>query len=84
MMKYVIATKLLIINILIAIFAYYLHDLIKHAIEYHDSATVIGLATALGAPIIGLLSLEIHLIYKHLLEMLKHKHAKELQNNEKK
>lgn len=74
MMKWVMTIKLIIINILIVVFAYLLWDLMKQALREHDSVVVGIVAGTLGTPIIGLLSLEIHLIYKHIMEMLKHKH----------
>lgn len=46
----------------------------KQALRERDSVVVGIVAGTLGTPIIGLLSLEIYLIYNHLMEMLKHKH----------
>lgn len=58
--------KLLIMNALIFVCIFYLKVLVQEAIKAHDDVMLGIIVSGLGTPSIGLISLEIHLIFKHL------------------
>lgn len=64
--KYFFYTKLVIINVLIFVFGFGLYHLAVQAINNNNDTMLGIIAGTLGTPTIGLISLEINLIFKHL------------------
>lgn len=58
--------KLLIINALIIAFGFGFYNLMEDALAKPDSTFLAILATTLGVPLIALITLEIHMVYKLL------------------